>query len=345
MLGISVYFKDLDFDYLEFASKLGVEYVFISLHIPEEDLSQLDAVLPKFLKYCNDVDLKIVPDISPITFEKLNIEPNNFKALKELGFNTVRLDFGFDDLETVKDFLKDFTVILNASVIDDEYLQNALDNSIDLNKILLMHNFYPKTNTGLSLERFKEINKSFSIFNTRLMAFVPGDELKRFPLYEGLPTVEIHRQMNPYVAAVQMMKECGISDILIGDSKAKKETLTYINDYMKNKVMTIPVIMEKEYKDMLHVEYDVRKDIPDSIVRLVIPRDIDVEIKYNNRRNKGAITMENKLSGRYSGEVYIMRKDFDMNAGSNVIGQIHPDYIDLVDYIDNKTKIKFVEVQ
>ena len=39
MLGISVYFQDLDYDYLEKAAKVGAKYIFTSLHIPEEDYS------------------------------------------------------------------------------------------------------------------------------------------------------------------------------------------------------------------------------------------------------------------------------------------------------------------
>ena len=37
MLGISVYFQDLNLKYLEEAKKCGAKYVFTSLHIPEEN--------------------------------------------------------------------------------------------------------------------------------------------------------------------------------------------------------------------------------------------------------------------------------------------------------------------
>ena len=50
MLGISVYFQDLDETYLKEAAKVGAKYVFTSLHIPEEDYSHLDDVLPHFIE-------------------------------------------------------------------------------------------------------------------------------------------------------------------------------------------------------------------------------------------------------------------------------------------------------
>lgn len=37
---------------------------------------------------------------------------------------------------------------------------------------------------------FKRRNWLFKELDLRTQAFVPGDEIKRFPLYEGLPTVE-----------------------------------------------------------------------------------------------------------------------------------------------------------
>ena len=48
MLGISVYFQDLDLHYLQEAKKCGVKYVFTSLQIPEEDYTSLDEKLPFF---------------------------------------------------------------------------------------------------------------------------------------------------------------------------------------------------------------------------------------------------------------------------------------------------------
>ena len=100
-------------------------------------------------------------------------------------------------------------------------LIDAKESGVDLSKISVMHNFYPKTDTGLSLAYFKKLNKVFLDYKIPSMAFVPGDKLKRFPLYEGLPTVEKHRAIHPYVSSVELMHECGISDILVGDSEAE----------------------------------------------------------------------------------------------------------------------------
>lgn len=342
MLGISTYFKDLDYEYLKKASESGAKYLFTSLHIPEEDLSYLSEILPEFLKKVQEYKLTLVPDISPATFEKLGVKEGDYEGLKNLGFDTLRLDYGFEDYDLVKKLQEDFTLILNGSVVKEKDLIDAKESGVDLSKISVMHNFYPKTDTGLSLAYFKKLNKVFLDYKIPSMAFVPGDKLKRFPLYEGLPTVEKHRAIHPYVSSVELMHECGISDILVGDSEAEITTLNWIKAYMDEKVMHIPAYFEKNHHSFYHEQKTVRRDLSDTVIRVIAPRIENIEIQKNGQRRQGAITMENKLAGRYSGEVQIMKHDLPMSARSNVIGFVHPDFVDLLDFIDHETKIQFV---
>lgn len=344
MLGISVYFQDLDFTYLEEAAKCEAKYVFTSLHIPEEDYTSLPEKLPLFLSTCQRLGLEIVPDVSPVTFEKLGITPGDYGKLKEMGFHSLRLDYGFDDFDVLKLLLKDFKLMLNASVVNKEYLMNAQSAGIDFTNITLTHNFYPHNETGLGFTYFMEKNRVFQEFGLRLQAFVCGDELKRFPLYEGLPTVEKHRTMHPYVAAVELMSVCGVDDIMIGDSKAKIETLSFIQAYMKDKTMYIKAYFEPGYEHFYEGTYESRKDLSEHVVRITTPRVSNVPVYHNTIRPKGSITMDNQLFGRYGGEMQLLKKDFDMDARVNVIGYIHPEFIDLLEYIDRDTKIKFVRM-
>lgn len=342
MLGISSYFADLDYKYLEEAAKIGAKYLFISLHIPEEDLSDIDQSLPEFLKRTKNLGFEVVPDISPLTLEKLGLENNDYTGLMDLGFTTLRLDFGFEDYTEVKKLQKDFQIIINSSTLNRSDLVMAKDAGVDLDRVIAIHNFYPKTNTGLSSSYFKKMNKLYLELGIRTMAFVPGDLLKRFPLYEGLPTLEKHRQMNPYVAAVEFIEMYGTTDILIGDSKANINTLKWIKEYMNHKIMNLPVHLTKENLIYFDKDHFVRKDLSESVIRLTEERVPNVEIRENNVRNRGSITMENKLAGRYSGEMQICKKDFPMSSASNVLGFVHPDYIELLEFINNDTTIRFV---
>lgn len=111
MLGISVYFRDLNEDYLTNAAKAGAKYVFTSLQIPEEDHSQFKQKLPKLVNQCQTLGLELIPDISPVTWQMLGIKEGDFQALKEEGFTALRLDDGFDDFDLVKKLQQDFTIL------------------------------------------------------------------------------------------------------------------------------------------------------------------------------------------------------------------------------------------
>lgn len=344
MLGISSYFQDLDYEYLKRASEIGARFLFTSLHIPEEDLSHLPKTLPVFLSKCKEYNLDLVPDISPLTLEKLGIKNNNFKQLKEMGFKVLRLDFGFDDFETVNLLLEDFDLMLNASVVDEKYILEGIEAGVDFSRVSMLHNFYPKQETGLSFEYFDGLNQVFRKYNLPISAFVPGDLIKRYPMYEGLPTIERHRSINPYVAGVQLITQFGVRDIYIGDSSAKFETLQYIQDFMDKGILHVPVILESQYKEMFSEDFSVRKDLSETIVRLVTPRVENVPVFNNIKRPKGALTIDNLLAKRYSGEIQITKKDLPMDARVNVVGYIHPEFVELVDYIGRDTLVRFVLV-
>lgn len=344
MLGISVYLQDLDVEYIEKASELGAKYIFTSLHIPEEDFSDIDKKLPILLNSCRNNSMILVPDVSPVTFEKLGLNHGDVQGLKKLGFTSLRLDYGFNDFDEVKNLQTNFELILNASIVDESYIIEAMEKGIDFSKIKVAHNFYPKTNTGLSLDYFNRLNKVFEKYNIDILAFVPGDLLKRFPLYEGLPTIEKHRGENPFVAGVELIAKHGVRDVIIGDSFAKLSTLKKISKYMSLKKMIIPVFLNDEYKDMCGKEFSPRKDMAEKVIRLATPRIENIPILTTADRKKGTITVENKLSGRYSGEIQISKVDLPISATSNIIGYIHPAYVSLLDYVDRDTKLVFEKI-
>lgn len=345
MLGISVYFKDFNEQYIKNAAKVGAKYVFTSLQIPEEDYSKLDEKLPDFFEICKQYKLEVVPDVSPATFEKLKIKENDYQALKRLGFNSLRLDYGFNDFDLVKKLQRSFFILLNASVITPQYLSQARVANVNFSKIALIYNFYPHTDTGMSWRGFKKQNELLKNEGFHTGAFVAGDVLKRFPMYEGLPTVEKHRGMNPYVAAVELLHEAKVDNVFIGDSEATIENLKHITEYQRDHVMCIPCCLLPEYGYLYNKEIDVRADQPENIIRLLLPRKPNIEIKHTLLRKRGSIVMQNKLAARYSGEVYLIKRDLPFEARSNVIGSVLPEYIDLLDQLDPNTKVKFVKAE
>ena len=172
-------------------------------------------------------------------------------------------------------------------------------------------------------------------------AFVVGDLVKRFPIYEGLPTVERHRGMNPYVAAIELLHEAKVDNVFIGDSEATVETLKYINEYLQNHIITIPCNLLSEYKHLYNKEINIRPDQPENITRLLLPRKPNVGIRHNI---VGSIVMQNRLAARYSGEVYLVKHDLPFEARSNVIGFVGPEYVNIFDQINADIRIKLIPI-
>lgn len=340
MLGISVYFQDLDYEYLKVCKEKGVKYIFTSLHIPEEDYSKLDSILPEFLSKTKEYGLIVCPDVSPVTFEKLGVEYGDFDTLKKMGFKALRLDYGFDDIQYIKTLINDFELMLNASVVNEDLIKSLIEENVDLSKITMTHNFYPKRFTGISREFLQKKNELFGKYNIKVQAFVCGDDLKRFPLYEGLPTVESHRDLHPLAAALDLLS-LGVTDIMVGDSKAKIETLEFINALLVDNTVHIKCAFEEQYHYLYNEIYECRKDASEDLIRLAVNREPNVVPFNNGIRKKGYITMDNCLMGRYSGEISILKKDLSADARTNTIGYIHPMYLDVLDYLLPSMKIKF----
>ncbi len=342
MLGISVYFQDLNEDYLRKAAECQAKYIMTSLQIPEEDYSDLDKKLPAFFQLIDELSMELIPDISEETFHRLGLELGDFKSLKDKGFKRIRLDYGFDDIETLKKLLVDFDLVVNASIVNEELLQDLQKADIDISHIWAMHNFYPRKDTGLARDKMIEKNKLLHRYGMRVQAFVCGDDLKRFPLYEGLPTLEEHRYIHPLVATIDLIKHCEVDDVLVGDSQAEITTLQAMSSYIYQKTVLLPVYLNEQYQYLYNQVLHCRKESSDNVVRITTPRVSGIQPRHNQYRRKGSITIDNELMGRYCGELQLMKKDMPLDARCNVVGFIHPDYVDVLNAIDNDLNIQFV---
>ncbi len=336
MIGVSSYFKDYNEEYLLKCRELGAEYVFTSLQIPEDNGETVREDAERLLTYCQSIGLKVIVDVSPETLRIMNVK--SYHELKSKGVDVIRLDYGFDDYDEVKLLQETFEIILNASTLNREDIKKMKEHKIDTSLLTAMHNFYPQSLTAMSFDQFVKTNSFLKNEGLRTMAFVSGDEVARYPLYEGLPTVEELRGFNSYVAGA-ILKEFGqLDDILIGDSFAELSSLEMLSSLEKG-VFTLPVILNQnlELKDDL---LNVRRDSGKSFVRLTTPRVTGIPLKHSIKRTRGSIVMLNENYGRYCGEVQINKIELPVDARANVIGYVHPEYLDIIECMNDKYKIK-----
>jgi hypothetical protein len=342
MTGISV-FPGLDYsvkdnvDYMERAFRKGIKYIFTSVHIPEANRERVKNEFEIILKEAEKRNMDVIVDISKDFFDEF--DRGNYKI------HALRLDFGFNDNE-ITELSRKYNIQLNASTVTKEWMERLVKSGLDIRNLSVCHNYYPRNNTGISLEFLTERNSFFKKAGLKTMAFVPGGIFRRGPLYEGLPTVESHRNRH-ILAGAQELFYAGTDIVLIGDSMAGEKELEALGRVEKGKWL-LPVlffndVLEK-YRDFLLEEHAERSDAAEDVIRLEkIYKDEAVEVFNTAFRPVGAVTMDNKHYGRYAGSIQISRKNLPPDYRVNVLGYLCDGGL-LTDKIKPGEKISFYPV-
>ena len=317
--------------------------VFTSLHIVEEMNESYVKNVEEMMEYLNQIGYRIIADVSLRTLEIFGEESLEDIA-KRFSIDIIRVDFGFTEEEIFK-ACQNVEICLNASTITKEFALKLKDTG---KTFYAMHNFYPRPETGIDEDQFGEINTFLNEYGFKILVFIPGDENLRAPIYEGLPTLEKHRNKLPYVSFVDLRLNHGMENIFIGDGFITKEQAKMINLVIQEGIYSIPALLDEEYKNLYGEIFTIRADSPKNIIRFQESREYGtpgelMEPKNTVKRKRGHITMDNKDYMRYSGEIQILKKDLPKDSRVNVIGRVNKEYRKLfLKALKNNLKIKLV---
>jgi len=350
--GLSIYFgtdNEKNQAVLKKAKDAKMSYAFTSLHLPEEQVTDYRESVRKLLEKCREYNLNLIADISPATLGKLNCQ--SYDDLVELGFDYIRLDYGFSNEEVIQ-LSEKFHLVFNGSTLSNQDIQEWKAMGADFTRFTACHNFYPKPLTGLSLKRVKEINQKLRSLGFMTMSFVAGDQDYRGPLYKGLPTVEEHRNQNVFFNMLQLFHETESDVVLIGDIDVSKGVWNQIREYNEGFITLRADILEPYcfVKNMIHHD---RPDSSDYLIRSQesrlfqrVPTNEEnqnhdtlkqyrpkIVIEEAKERKQGAICISNELYLRYEGELEIARLDLEADEKVNVIGYVKEEDIQYLPYI------------
>ena len=354
--GISIYFSsgmEKNESLIKKAVKNGVTYAFTSLHIPEETGVDYSRSIRQLLDCCREGNLNLITDVGPETYEKLGVA--SMEELKSLGITHVRLDYGFSPREVVE-ISKSFYVVFNASTIMEEEFLEWKRYGADFAKFAACHNFYPKQFTALSLKQVREINNRLKYLGFTTMAFVPGDLTLRGPLFEGLPTIEEHRNRREEVAfnMMELSMSGGCDVVLIGDVDIKEKDWDAVKCISQGYVeLEADLFPGYEFvRDQIHHD---RPDSSEYIFRSQESRFYKQDIKPAESssetmagesgmlfRKAGSICISNKKYLRYMGELEIARVDLPMDERLNLIGQIKEKDLKILPYVQKGFGVKLI---
>ncbi|MFB5253323.1 DUF871 domain-containing protein [Bacillus mycoides] len=341
MIGVSIYLSkervEKQEGWLKLAKENGFSSIFTSLHIPEDDPKTYKELIQILGKQALENEMELMVDVSPKSLHHLGITYENVEELLEWGITGLRMDYGImsKEIASVSHRMK---VALNASTITASFWEELLAENIRVDRVEAWHNFYPRPETGLAKSFLQKQNKYLHECGIKTMAFIPGDGEKRGPLYEGLPTLEKHRYMRPLEAYLELMQECDVDKVLIGDISASLESVQEIAS-ASNGIIPVryePFTNEMEALKVVEKVHTNRLDPARDVIRSVESREENkVILQQMNTisRKKGSITMDNELYGRYAGEMQIVMNDLPEDGKVNVVGMVVEEDVPLLPYI------------
>lgn len=188
------------------------------------------------------------------------------------------------------------------------------------------------------------------------MAFVKGDEL-RGPVYEGLPTVEEHRNMRFLTSCLDLLA-LSTDVILIGDVDLSDENWKEFGYFSKgiiplkneHNILTDKVFQDRRDSSEYVVRAAVggnlgetRKDFCEYIKKELAEDNIDIEkISSDIPIKKGDVLVSNSKYLRYEGELEIALKNLDTDQKRCIVSKITEEDMELLDYINIVKKFEFI---
>ena len=341
MIGVSIYLSKervkKQEEWLKVAKENGFSSIFTSLHIPEDDPGTYKELIQILGKQALENEMELMVDVSPKSLHHLGMTYENVEELVEWGITGLRMDYGITPKEIARVSHK-MKVALNASTITDSFWKELITEKIQVENVEAWHNFYPRPETGLAKSFLQKQNKYLHECGIKTMAFIPGDGEKRGPLYEGLPTLEKHRYMRPLEAYLELVQECDVDKVLIGDISGSIESVQEIAIASSG---IIPVryqsfINDSDTVQLLERVHTNRLDPARDVIRSVESREenkVVLQPMHTIARKKGSITIDNELYGRYAGEMQIVIKDLPKDEKVNVVGMVVEEDVSLLPYV------------
>lgn len=312
--------------------------IFLSLHISEEFSSDYCERATTLCHWLSERNYRVIADVSTKTIDQFS-QPDLIRLAETLGLWGLRIDFGFSE-EEIAALAERFPIVLNASTTDPDAARRIAKNAV---KVMAMHNFYPRPETGLDDDYFRQSTQALREAGLSVLAFIPGDKQLRGPLCEGLPTLERHRGLPPSYCFADLALNFGVEDIFVGDPGLSERELARIERFRTEGVWELPAALSAEYQALYGQVFTNRVDSPATLIRFKESRTYScfgrtVEPTAPAPRTRGSVTVDNINYGRYSGEIQLTLKDYPADERVNVIGQVKDAYLPLADCIRRGTK-------
>ena len=343
-LGVSLYLSTFAGQWSSLAGRTGTGIpVFLSLHISEEFDESYCRRAEEICRTLASCGFRIIADVSRKTLQQFDCR-DLVGLASRLQLWALRIDYGFSR-EEIAAFAEKMPIVVNASTVSAEDARIIAGQG---REVFAMHNFYPRPETGLDEDCLMETTRKLHDAGLKVLAFIPGDEQLRGPVYEGLPTLEAHRSVLPSAAFADLAIRYGMDEIFLSDPGLSQKEMQRIDRFCRENVISIPAVLEAEYEYLYGQVCTCRGDSPKRLIRVLESREYSCRGKCVVPQNckdrpAGAITIDNERYGRYTGEIQIIRSDLKSDDRVNVIGYVPENARLLLDVIGGGQKFVLVQ--
>lgn len=357
-LGISIYpektTEELIYNYIDLASKYGFSRIFSCLLSVNDTRENIKNEFKKINEYAKEKGFEIIVDVSPRVFEDLGISYKDLSFFKEIGADGLRLDMGFTGSEEALMTFNDEGLKIEINMSNNtNYIDTIIDYMPNKDNLIACHNFYPHRYSGLNFDHFMKCTERFNKYGLRTAAFITSQNENTFgpwPVTDGLPTLELHRNLPIEVQAKHLIALGNINDIIISNCYPSEDEMKKLGSMRKDMVtfdlQLVDGVPEIEQKILFEEKHFNRGDFSDNIIRSTQSR---VKYKGHNFKlfnapeiiKRGDVVIESSEYGHYAGELQIALSDMKNSGKSNVVGHIKEEEIFILDYIRPWQKFNF----
>lgn len=350
-LGISVYPEHASqeecFKYMELAAKYGFKRIFTCLLSVKKEKEEMVKEFRTFMDKAHELGFEVAVDTAPDVFKHLGATPKDLSVFHEMGVDIIRLDGHFDDYLDKLITHNPYGIRIEFNGSSDANVDGLIRHGADIHNMLICHNFYPQKYSGLGWSTFEKFNNKWKSIGMRTAAFVSSNEDHThgpWPVFDGLPTVEMHRGLPIDVQARHLLAYEKIDDILIGNAFASEEELKALSevDFTKTTIgiELVDGISDYEKDILFNFEHAGRTDHSDYYIRSSLGRDFKQEFKNPHRDcnkktfTRGDVVIVNDNLSYYRGECEIVLQDMENDGQRNLVGRIPEEEMMILDCME-----------